>query len=288
MNGYGGTILRVNLTEGRFSHEKTPEVLARDFLGGRGFGASLLFKEVPTGADPLGPDNKLIISSGPFAGMLIPGGGKCDFTCKSPLTGGYASASLGGLFTAEIKYAGLDSIILEGTSPQPVYLFIDGSRTELRDASALWGKGTITVERILKEELGEEFQIAVIGPGGENLVSFASINHDWGRQAGRGGVGAVMGRCRSLSRGRPGAVQGVQGRPRPEELAELRHDNRHELVRRGRCPPHAQLQCGLVRRGRGPLRPGDAREDRHHRQGVLCLPVPVRQIQPDANVRHLR
>ena len=193
MNGYGGTILRVNLTEGRITRERTPDAVARDFLGGRGFGAHFLFQEVPKGADPLGPENTLIISSGPFAGMLIPGGGKCDFTCKSPLTGGYASASLGGLFTAEIKYAGLDSIILEGSSPRPVLLFIDGDRAELRDASSLWGKGTITVERALKEEFGEEFQIASIGPGGENLVSFASINHDWGRQAGRGGVGAVMG-----------------------------------------------------------------------------------------------
>jgi aldehyde:ferredoxin oxidoreductase len=193
MNGYGGTILRVNLTGGRISRERTPDAVARDFVGGRGFGAYFLFKEVPRGADPLGLENKLIISSGPFAGMLIPGGGKCDFTCKSPLTGGYASASLGGLLTAEIKYAGLDSIILEGSSPRPVLLLIDGDRVELRDASPLWGKGTIAVERTLKEELGEEFQIAAIGPGGENLVSFASINHDWGRQAGRGGVGAVMG-----------------------------------------------------------------------------------------------
>src|SRR5512136_2308032 len=143
MNGYGGNILRVNLSTGQITQEATRPEVARDFIGGRGFGAYFLFKEVPKGADPLGLENKLIISSGPFAGMLIPGGGKCDFTCKSPLTGGYASASLGGLFTAEIKYAGLDSIILEGTSPRPVFLLIDGDRAELRDASPMWGKGTI-------------------------------------------------------------------------------------------------------------------------------------------------
>ena len=193
MNGYGGRILRVNLTTGKLTKEPTPPELARDLIGGRGFGIYFLLKEVPKGADALGPENKLIISSGPISGMMIPGGGKCDWTTKAPLTGGYASASMGGHITAEMRYAGLDSIILEGISPKPVYLFIDDEKVELRDASDLWGKPTFAVEKKFKEKLGEEFQIAVIGPGGENLVPYACINHDYGRQAGRGGVGAVMG-----------------------------------------------------------------------------------------------
>ena len=193
MNGYSGTILRVNLTTGSITRQPTPPKMVQDYIGGRGFGAYLLYTEVPAHADPLGPDNKLFISTGPFSGLMIPGAGKCDFTTKSPLTGGYAGASLGGLFTAEMKYAGIDSIILEGISPQPVYLFIDDSKVELRDASEYWGKGTIEVEVAFKKKFGEEFQIAVIGPGGENGVAYASINHDYGRQAGRGGVGTVMG-----------------------------------------------------------------------------------------------
>src|SRR5512137_274219 len=142
MNGYGGTILRVNLTEGKISKEPTPAELARDFIGGRGFGAYFLYKEVPKGADPLGSENKLIISTGPISGMMIPGGGKCDWTTKAPLTGGYASASMGGHFTADMRYAGLDRITLEGISPKPVYLFIDNNKIELRDANPYWGKGT--------------------------------------------------------------------------------------------------------------------------------------------------
>jgi aldehyde:ferredoxin oxidoreductase len=193
MNGYGGSILRVDLTHGKIRKEQTPPEIARDYIGGRGFGAYFLFTEVPQHADPLGPENKLIISSGPLSGLMIPGAGKCDFTTKSPLTGGYASSSLGGLFTAEMKYAGLDSIILEGTSPKPVYLFIDDGKIELRDASHWWGKGAISLEKEIKGKFGEEFQVACIGPGGENGVSFAHINHDYGRQAGRGGVGTVMG-----------------------------------------------------------------------------------------------
>jgi aldehyde:ferredoxin oxidoreductase len=193
MNGYGGKILRVNLTDGTVSKDPTPPEVARDFIGGRGFGIYFLLKEVPKGADPLGPENKLIISSGPISGMLVPGGGKCDWTTKAPLTGGYASASMGGHFTAEMRYAGLDSIILQGISPKPVYLFIDDDKIELRDASDLWGKSTFAVEKQFKEKLGEEYQVAVIGVGGEHMVPYACINHDYGRQAGRGGVGAVMG-----------------------------------------------------------------------------------------------
>lgn len=193
MNGYGGRILRVDLSTGTITKEPTPVKVAQEFIGGRGFGAYFLYKEVPVGADPLGPENKLIISSGPMSGLLIPGAGKCDFTTKSPLTGGYASASMGGHFTAEIKYAGFDSIVIQGISSKPVYLYIENDKIELRDAGEYWGKGTIGVEKELKEKLGEEFQIAVIGPGGENVVPYACINHDFGRQAGRGGVGAVMG-----------------------------------------------------------------------------------------------
>lgn len=193
MNGYGGSILRVNLTTGQITKQPTPPELARDFIGGRGFGAYFLFKEVPKNADPLGPENKLIISTGPLSGLMIPGAGKCDWTTKSPLTGGYADASLGGHFTAELKYAGIDTMILEGVSPKPVYLFIDDDKVQLLDASNLWGKGAFEIELDFKHKYGEEYQVAVIGPGGENMVMYACVNHDYGRQAGRGGIGAVMG-----------------------------------------------------------------------------------------------
>lgn len=193
MNGYGGSVLRVNLASGKISKEPTPPRVARDFIGGRGFGAYFLFKEVPKGADPLGPQNKVIISSGPLSGLLIPGAGKMDWTTKSPLTGGYASSSLGGHMTAELKSAGLDTIILEDISLKPVYLFIDDDKIELRDAAEYWGRNTFDVEKSMKEKFGEEYQIAVIGPAAENGVLFAHVNHDFGRQAGRGGLGTVLG-----------------------------------------------------------------------------------------------
>ncbi|MCG2769522.1 MAG: aldehyde ferredoxin oxidoreductase family protein [Chloroflexota bacterium] len=193
MYGYAGRILRVNLTDGTTKLEPYDPEIARRFLGGRGFSAYILYTEVPQGVDPLGPDNKVVISTGPLSGTLVPGAGKTDITTKSPQTGGYASASVGGLICAELKYAGYDAIIFEGTSVHPVYLFVDDDKVELRAAADLWGKGSLTVEEELKKTLGEAFQIATIGPAGEKLVSYACITHDFGRQAGRGGVGTVLG-----------------------------------------------------------------------------------------------
>jgi aldehyde:ferredoxin oxidoreductase len=193
LNGYGGQVLRVDLTRGTINKTELDPDLARDYLGGRGFAAKVLYSELETGAHPLGKANKLVAAAGPLSGLLIPGAGKTTFAAKSPATGGYADSNVGGMFSAEMKYAGYDLIIVEGVSPKPVYLFIEDDTVELRDAKAYWGQGAITAETMLKEDLGEEFQIALIGPGGENLVKFGCICHDFGRQAGRAGVGTVMG-----------------------------------------------------------------------------------------------
>jgi aldehyde:ferredoxin oxidoreductase len=193
MEGYAGRVLRIDLTSGMVTTEPLDPVMAHDYLGGRGFGAYLLYTETEAGLDPLSPENPLIISAGPLSGLLVPGAGKVDVTTKSPLTGGYASANMGGLLAAELRYAGYDSVIITGAADEPVYVCIDDDKVEIRDASAYWGLGSLTLEERLKGELGEDFQIATIGPAGENLVRYACITHDFGRQAGRGGVGTVMG-----------------------------------------------------------------------------------------------
>ncbi|MFH1423137.1 MAG: aldehyde ferredoxin oxidoreductase family protein [Planctomycetota bacterium] len=192
MNAYGGKILRVSLSRKKIETETVREDYAKKYLGGRGFGARILWDEVK-GVEPLSPGNKVIIAAGPLSGLYLAGSGKTSFHAKSPLTGGYADSNVGGLFSPEMKHAGIDAIIIEGVSSEPVYLFIDDDRVEIRDAKHLWGKGAITTEEILKKELGRDFQIAAIGQGGENLVKYACVNHDYGREAGRAGIGAVMG-----------------------------------------------------------------------------------------------
>lgn len=193
MNGYAGNILRVDLTNRTHEILPLPASLARDFIGGRGFVAKLMWDEIPPGADPLGPENKIIVAPGPLTGAFLPGAGKLEWGAKSPATGGYGDSNIGGHIAPEIKYAGFDAIIIEGQASEPVYLYIDDFNVELRSAAHLWGQGALQSEAQLKTELGEEFQICTIGPAGENKVLFACISHDFGRQAGRTGIAAVMG-----------------------------------------------------------------------------------------------
>lgn len=191
--GYMGKILRVNLTYGTAHSEPTDPEMARDFIGGRGFVQKILYDEVPVGADPLGPDNKVVVAPGPLSGVFMPSSGKVQFGAKSPATGIMGDANMGGHFAVEIKYAGYDAIILEGMGNRPSVVVIDDDKVEIIDGSRYWGKGSSVAEKMIKDDLGEDFQIAIIGPAGENMVNIACVSHDYGRQAGRCGIGAVMG-----------------------------------------------------------------------------------------------
>ncbi|MFH0803368.1 MAG: aldehyde ferredoxin oxidoreductase family protein [bacterium] len=193
MNGYAGKILRVNLSKGEVSTEPLTEKMARDYIGGRGFAAKILYDEVPKGTDPLGEHNKLILASGPLAGTLVPGAGKITLAALSPATGSYGDSNMGGHIATELRYAGYDVIVVEGKSTYPAYLYIDDEVVEIRDATGYWGKGALQTETLLKCSLGDDFQICTIGPAGENLVKYACVSHDFGRQAGRTGTGTVMG-----------------------------------------------------------------------------------------------
>ena len=193
MFGYGGKILRVNLSDGRIVISPLPEKLAKEYLGGRGFTARILYDELKPGIEPFSIDNKVVIASGPLCGIFLPAGGKLTFASKSPATNSYGDSNVGGHLAAEMKYAGYDVIIIEGKAKDPSYIYIKNDKVEIRDASKYWGKGAITSEKMLKDDLGKEFEIAVIGPAGENRIKYACISHDFGRQAGRTGIGAVMG-----------------------------------------------------------------------------------------------
>ncbi len=191
--GYAGKILRIDLTSGNVRKDPLPPELAERFLGGRGFVARLLWEELPSGVDPFAPDNILIIAAGPLSGHLLPASGKTHFGTKSPATGGYADSNMGGHFSPALKYAGYDVLILTGRAAQPSLVKIDDNEVEIRPAGDCWGAGALDTEERLKKDLGEDFQIITIGPAGERLVRFACISHDFGRQAGRTGAGAVMG-----------------------------------------------------------------------------------------------
>jgi len=192
--GYNGNILRVNLSKDKVSTESPDEVFYRRYVGGEGFVAYYLLKELETGIDPLGPENKLIFAAGPVTGAPIPGSGRNSIGAKSPLTGGFGESEVGGHWGAELKHAGFDAVIIEGKSDSPVYLWIHDGEAEIRDASHIWGKETGDAQRIIRKELNDRLvRVALIGPGGERLVRYACVIVDLKDAAGRTGMGAVMG-----------------------------------------------------------------------------------------------
>jgi aldehyde:ferredoxin oxidoreductase len=203
VGGYMGQILRVNLTEGKVSKEPLPpEDVLRKWIGGRGLGVYLMLKEVNPKVDPLSPENKAIVATGPLTGVTgIPSAGRWCSVTKAPLTGTIHDSQSGGKAGPELKFAGFDAVIIEGASDHPVYLWIHDGKAELRDAKHLWGKDTHTTTDSIKEELApaigkdeaKEIKVITIGPAGENLSKIACLINDKSRAAGRGGHGAVWG-----------------------------------------------------------------------------------------------
>ena len=189
---FNGKMLAVNLTSGEITVERPDESLYREYLGGYGIGARMLWDRVPAGVEALGPENML----GMFAGLLTGTplfGQRWQVVCKSPLTGGWGDANCGGDFGGVLKLAGWDGIMFFGKATTPKYLLIEGDNVQLLDAADQWGTGAIENETMLKGRHGKRASVANIGQAGETLSLISGICNDHGRLAARSGVGAVMG-----------------------------------------------------------------------------------------------
>ncbi|MEM3387490.1 MAG: aldehyde ferredoxin oxidoreductase family protein [Nitrososphaerales archaeon] len=192
--GYCSKLLRVNLTSQTASEEPLNESDVERFIGGRGLGAKILFDEVKEGVEPLSPENKLIITTGPLTGTRVPTStNRFIITTKSPLTGIYGFSVSGGAFGLELKKAGYDGLVIEGKANKPTYLQIEDGELHFRDAGWLWGIPVFEATRLLRETLGYDYRTIMIGPSGEKLVKIAGIISDDRRASARCGVGAVMG-----------------------------------------------------------------------------------------------
>ena len=191
--GYIGRMLFVDLSTGKINEETPDESLYRDFIGGYGVGARVLYSRQKGGIDPLGPENILGIVTGPLTGTPTPLGCRYAVVGKSPLTGGWGDANCGSDFGPHLKFAGYDGVFFNGISKKPVYLSIDNGKAELKDASHLWGKSTFETDDILAETYGKNAKIMSIGPAGEKLSLVACMITNKGSAAGRSGLGAVMG-----------------------------------------------------------------------------------------------
>ncbi|MCK4437723.1 aldehyde ferredoxin oxidoreductase, partial [Candidatus Bathyarchaeota archaeon] len=202
--------------------EEPDEVWYRKHLGGMGSVAYHLLNTVEAHADPLGPDNVLVMSTGVITGAPFSGSGRNAVGGKSPLTGGFGEADAGGFWNAELKHAGFDEIIFTGKAREPVWLWINEGEAELRDGSSLWGLEIGECQDKMREATGEpQAKTALIGPAGERMVRIACVINDLTHVAGRSGMGAVMG-----SKNLKGVA--VRGR-NPPELADP--DRVKELAR---------------------------------------------------------
>jgi aldehyde:ferredoxin oxidoreductase len=187
-------VLRVNLTQGTCTAEPLNMEWAMQYLGQRGLATRYFTAEVDPKVDPLSPQNKLIIATGPLTGTMASTGGRYSVITKGALTGAIACSNSGGYFGAELKMAGWDMIIFEGKSPKPVFLHIEDDRAQLVDASDLWGKTVWQTEAALKQRYHDpQLRVSSIGRAGEAQALFACVINDLHRAAGRSGVGAVMG-----------------------------------------------------------------------------------------------
>jgi len=193
-NGYWGKILRVDLTEKKITEQQISEEYCRKYLGGVGFGADILLKELGPEVGALDPENRLIFGVGPFQASAVPGSGKWVAVAKSPLTKAICYTVAGGNMGPMLKKSGYDSLVIQGKADKPVYLWIDDGKVEIKDATTIWGKNTEETVDIIRKELNEpRISVADIGPSGEKLVAISCIAVDKASYAGRGGLGAVMG-----------------------------------------------------------------------------------------------
>jgi aldehyde:ferredoxin oxidoreductase len=192
--GYAGYYLDVDLTKGKVHKKELEKEWARLYLGGSGVAAKILWERTGPDTNPLGPDNVLVVGTGPLTGVMFSPSGRMMFATRSPLTGVWAESHVGGFLGAEIKYAGFDFVVFNGRSEKPVYLSLQDGEGELLDAAHLWGKETnVTTQMIREDHKDPTLKTGVIGPAGENGVLYGSIIVDFYRAAGRAGLGTVLG-----------------------------------------------------------------------------------------------
>jgi aldehyde:ferredoxin oxidoreductase len=186
-------VMRVNLTTGKITHEPLNMEWAKEYLGQRGLATKYLVEEIDPKVDPLSPENKMIMTTGPLTGTMASTGGRYSVVTKGPLTGAIACSNSGGFIGNEIKSAGWDMIIFEGKSPKPVYLYVENENAELIDAADLWGKSVWDTDHLIHAKHQDPLiRVAAVGRAAEAGCLYSAIVNDLHRAAGRSGVGTVM------------------------------------------------------------------------------------------------
>lgn len=193
MKGWFGKYLYIDLSSKSFKYVDIPGDVLVDYIGGRGLAARLLWDLNPVGIDPLSPENHLILAVGPLTGFPLPSSGKMVLASKSPITGGYGDGNIGTRAAVELRKMGVDAVVIKGKATTPTVLHLDCGNVIFKDGRDYWGLTTVDTEEKLKKELGKDVAVLSIGPAGEKLVKYATVISEFGRSAGRPGIGAVMG-----------------------------------------------------------------------------------------------
>ncbi|NIS70065.1 MAG: aldehyde ferredoxin oxidoreductase [Proteobacteria bacterium] len=193
--GFWGKLLDVDLRTGQIGERQVPEDDYREYLGGSGLGAKILYEELDPKVDPLAPENPLIFMTGLLTGTMVPCACRTVVCARSPLSDIWNESTAGGYWGANLRFAGYDGVILRNRAERPLYLWVSDQTVELRDATDVWGKDAFETDEILRQETNPRAKVAAIGPGGEKGVRFASVTYEgrMARASGRGGVGAIMG-----------------------------------------------------------------------------------------------
>jgi aldehyde:ferredoxin oxidoreductase len=243
VHGSTNKLLRVDLTSGNLEIEAIPDDFYRKYPGGKALAGYLLLQEMPPHVDPFSPDNVLILANGLLTGSPVATATRFVATARSPLTNGYGESEAGGFWGPELKMAGFEAVVVKGRAAEPVYLWIQEGKAELRSAKHLWGRHPHEVQADIRVELGDDkIRVLQIGIAGENLVRYAGITNDLRHFNGRNGMGAVMGskqlraiavrgKQRYLSLAMDSAALGALGKKLAKEV--LAHPSSLDLQKRG-------------------------------------------------------
>jgi aldehyde:ferredoxin oxidoreductase len=191
-HGYHDRYLRVDLRSGRSQFETFDEGVLRRFLGGSGLATYLLLREGAAAHDPLSPASCIAFAFSPLVGSPVTTSAKLAVVGKSPLTGRLNDSLASGGFAIAGKQNGCDAVLISGRAAEPTILIVDDGQVHLEPAGNLWSASCSEAQQRLRERLDDDFEIAVIGPAGTQQVRYATVSFE-GRQAGRGGAGAVLG-----------------------------------------------------------------------------------------------
>jgi aldehyde:ferredoxin oxidoreductase len=194
-NGFHGRVLFVDLTDRSHRVEMLDEQVYRQYLGGYGLGAWLMWKHFPARTDPFAPEACFALCSGLLTGLHTPFSGRIQIVGKSPLTGTWADSNSGGSVCSHLREAGYDALVVRGKAAEPTVLVIRDGEVTFEPAGDLWGQEIPETFDALRRKFGGKRDVGVsaIGPAGEKLQRIASVMNDRYHAFGRQGFGAIYG-----------------------------------------------------------------------------------------------